>query len=125
MRSTFQIVFGLALILFGALLLLATNRLLILSVADVAGLALVLSGLLFWIPGIAMRKSAPGLTSLFIPGSVALAVGAILIYIGRTQTRAWTFLWPVLLIALGFAFLAMYYLGPRARGLRTAGLVVG
>lgn len=104
----FQIIFGLTMILFGVLFLLATNRVLILSIADVAGIALLLSGLLFWIPGLALRKSAPGLTSLFIPGSLAFAVGGILLYIIHTGTRAWTYLWPALLIALGFSFLAMY-----------------
>ena len=125
MMRIIQIVFGLAMILFGALLFLAANQMLTLSIADVAGIALILSGMLFWIPGIALRRSAPGLTSLFIPGSMAFAIGAILVYISRTETRAWTFLWPILLIALGFSFLAMYYLGGRARGLRVVGLIVG
>lgn len=120
-----QIIFGLIIILFGALLLLATNRLLTMTFTDITGIALLLSALLFWIPAITLRRRAPGLTALFIPGSLAFAVGAIVMYTGRVGFREWSYLWPILMIALGFAFFAVYYLGPRARGLWIAGIIVG
>ncbi len=120
-----QIIFGLIIILFGALLLLATNRVLAMTFTDITGIALILSALLFCIPGIALRRRAPGLTALFIPGALALAVGAILMYTGRVGFREWSYLWPILMIALGLAFFAMYYLGPRTRGLWLAGITVG
>jgi hypothetical protein len=67
----------------------------------------------------------PWLTSLFIPGALAFATGAILMYTGRTEMGGWSYLWMIELVALGFAFLAMYYLGPRIRALYFVGTVVG
>ena len=48
-------------------------------------------------------------------------------YTQRTEAGlgAWAYLWPVLLIALGIAFLAMYWLGPRAAWLRFVGIIIG
>lgn len=120
-----QITYGLVIILFGLVLLLATNGLIALTAVDVAGIALILSGLLFWVPGIARRQRVPGFTALFIPGSLAFAVGAVLMYTGRAGWGEWSYLWTTFLVALGFAFLAMYYLGLRARGLWFAGIIVG
>jgi hypothetical protein len=120
-----QIAFGISVILIGILLLLATNGLLVLNATDVAGIALILSGLLFWVPGITWRRRMPWLTTLFIPGSLALATGVVLMYTGRAGLSEWRYLWTTLLIALGFAFLAMYFLGPRAHGLWIAGIVAG
>jgi hypothetical protein len=121
----FQIAIGLVIILFGALLLMMTSGLLALTMVDIAGIALILSGLLFWVPGVVWRQQAPGLTALFIPGALAFAVGTLLMYTSRAGWSEWAYLWTVLLVALGVAFLAMYYLGVRARGLWLAGVIVG
>jgi hypothetical protein len=121
----FQFLFGVIIVLMGGLLLLVSSGLLTMSALDVAGSALILSAILFWGPGIAWRRNTPWLTSLFIPGSMAFAVGALLMFTGRTELGRWSYLWTLLLVALGFAFVAMYYLGPRVRGLLFTGIIVG
>mgnify|MGYP001247188601 CR=1 FL=1 len=120
-----QIFGGLVLLLVGLLLLAFTSGLVSITLYDLAGIALVLSGLLFWIPGLVWRKPVPWLTSLFIPGTLAFAIGGILVYTGRAGSAAWAWLWTVLVIALGLAFLAMYVLGPRAGWLRFVGGLIG
>jgi drug/metabolite transporter (DMT)-like permease len=122
---TAQIPFGLIVVLFGLLLLMVTSGMIAMTLLDLVGIALVLSGLLFWIPGIVWRKTTPWLTALYIPGALAFATGGVLVYTARAGAGAWTYLWTVLMIALGIAFLAMYLLGPRARWLRLAGMIVG
>jgi hypothetical protein len=122
-----QISFGLVIVLIGLLLLLMTSGLVALTPLDIVGYALILSGLCFWIPGIAWRRTLPWLTALFLPGALAFAIGAGLMYTQRTEASfsAWSYLWTTLLIALGVAFLAMYFLGPRAPWLRVVGIIVG
>ncbi len=122
-----QTFFGLVIVLIGLFLLLLTSGWVTLTPLDWAGSALVISGLFFWIPGIAGRRAHPWLTALFIPGALAFAIGAGLMYTQRTEAGlgAWAYLWPVLLIALGIAFLAMYWLGPRAAWLRFVGIIIG
>jgi hypothetical protein len=120
-----QIFFGLVVILFGLFLLLITMGMLALNTIDVAGIALMLSGLLFWIPGIAWRRKAAWLAFLFIPGALAFAIGAILMYTGRTNWNEWSYLWTMLLIAIGFAFLAIYYLALPAHWVWLVGAVIG
>jgi hypothetical protein len=121
-----QISFGLIIVLVGSGLLLMTSGWVALMPLDIAGYALILSGLGFCIPGIAWRRALPWLTALFLPGALAFAIGAGLMYTQRTEAGfgAWTYLWTTLLIALGMGFLAMYFLGPRARWLRFVGSVV-
>ncbi len=116
---------GAAVIIAGLLLLLATNGWLALTLLDLMGIALILSGVLFWIPGLAWRHTIPWITSLFIPGSVAFAAGGILIYAGHVHLRELAYLWTALPLAVGLAFVAMYYLGPRQRWLWVAGAVMG
>jgi hypothetical protein len=122
-----QISFGLVIVFTGSLLLLMTSGLVLLTPLDIVGCAFILSGLCFWIPGIAWRRTLPWLTALFLPGALAFAFGAGLTYTQHTEARfgAWTYLWTTLLIALGIAFLAMYFLGPRAQWLRVVGIIVG
>lgn len=115
---------GLVLVLLGLLLLLVTMGLIQLTLLDLMGMVLALSGLLFWIPGIAFRKPAPWLTALFIPGSLAFAIGGILVYTARAGYGAWIFLWTILVIALGIAFWSMYSLGPRVRWLKFVGTII-
>ena len=122
-----QISFGLVIVLIGLLLLLMTSGLVMLTPLDIVSCAFILSGLCFWIPGIAWRRALPWLTALFLPGALAFAIGAGLMYTQRTEAgfAAWTYLWTTLLIALGVAFLAMYFLGPHAPWLRVVGIIVG
>ena len=122
-----QISFGLVITLIGLLLFLMTSGWMALTPLDTVGYALILSGLCFWIPGIAWRRALPWLTALFIPGALAFAIGAGLMYTQRTEAglSAWSYLWTTLLVALGVAFLAMYSLGPRAGWLRFVGIIVG
>ncbi|MCI0477606.1 MAG: hypothetical protein L0Y55_15280, partial [Anaerolineales bacterium] len=109
-----HILFGLMIVIIGLFLLLVTSGLITLTMLDLVGCALILGGLFFWIPGIAGRRVRPWLTALFIPGALAFAIGAGLMYTQHTEagSGAWTYLWTILLIALGVAFLAMYFLGP-------------
>lgn len=122
-----QIFFGLLIVIIGLFLLLLTSGLIALTMLDLVGCALILSGLFFWIPGIAGRRAHPWLTALFIPGTLTFAIGAGLMYTQRTEAGlgAWTYLWTILLVALGIALLAMYWLGPRAAWLRFVGIIVG
>jgi hypothetical protein len=121
-----QIAFGLVIIIAGLFLFLLTGGWITLTTLDLLGYALLISGLLFWIPGIALRRARPWLTVLFLPGALAFASGADLLYTQRIEAgwSAWSYLWTTLLVALGIAFLAMAWLGPRARWLRFVGMVV-
>ncbi|MBM3127962.1 MAG: hypothetical protein FJ009_04915 [Chloroflexi bacterium] len=122
-----QISVGLVIVLVGLFLLLLTSGWLTLTMLDLLGYALFLSGLIFWIPGLALRRVRPWLTALFIPGALAFALGAGLVYTQRTEIGfgAWAYLWTLLLVALGVALLAMYFLGPRAPWLRVVGSIIG
>lgn len=120
-----QTFIGFVIVLIGLFLLLVTSGILALTLLDLVGVALVLSGLFFWVPGVLWRKAIPWLTSLFIPGTLAFAVGGILVYTARVGVEAWAYLWTVLVIALGCAFLAMHFLGPHARWLKVVGVIVG
>lgn len=118
-----QALIGLVILLFGAFLLFVTAGWLSLSSIDIAAVALIVSGLLFWIPGIVWRQSAPWVAFLFIPGSLAFAIGAILLYTGRAGASEWLYLWTILPIAVGLAFLAIYDLAIRARWTWLVGIV--
>ncbi len=119
-----QAFIGLVIALFGAFLLLITAGGLSLSPIDIAAAALMVSGLLFWIPGIVWRRTVPWVAFLFIPGSLAFAVGAILLYTARAGAREWLYLWAILPIAVGLAFLAIYDLAIRAPWVWFVGIVV-
>ncbi len=124
MRIAQMIIGGLVLVV-GILLLLAVNRFVTFIALDIAGIALVLSGLLFWLPGLAWRQSVPWLTALFIPGSLAFAAGAIVMFFGRMGLYSSWYLLVLLPIALALAFLAMYYWGPRVQALWLTGIILG
>jgi hypothetical protein len=119
-----QTFIGLLITLFGAFLLLVTAGGLSLSSIDIAAVALILSGLLFWIPGIAWRHTVPWVAFLFIPGSLAFAVGAILLYTARASASEWLYLWAFLPVAVGVAFLAIYDLALHAHWAWLVGIVV-
>ncbi|MBI4789066.1 MAG: hypothetical protein HY782_18700 [Chloroflexi bacterium] len=121
---TLQMTFGLIVVVVGVLMLLAVNGVLAFTALDVTAIALILSGLFFWVPGLVWRRTIPWLTSLFIPGSLAFCAGAIVLYTSRVGWNDVWYLSTALLIALGIAFIAMYYLGPRERWLWLVGLIV-
>ncbi len=121
---TLQLTVGILLVVVGVLVLLAINGMLALTLADVAGIALIASGILFIVPGIYWRRALPWLTSLFIPGLLAIAAGVIVIYAGRVGWAALWYLWVGLVVAIGLAILAMYYLGPHERWLWFVGLTI-
>lgn len=120
-----QIIGGLVLLLIGLLLLAFTSGIVAMTFYDWIGIALILSGLMFWIPGLVWRKPLPWLTSLFIPGTFAFAMGGILVYTGHVGIQAWSWLWTLLIIAIGLAFWAMYVFGPRVGWLLWSGVIVG
>ena len=120
-----QIFLGVVIILAGLLLFAFTSGIVAMTFYDWTGIALILSGLFFWIPGLVWRKPLPWLTSLFIPGTLAFAMGGILVYTGHVGVQAWSWLWTLLIIAIGLAFLAMYVWGPRLVWLRWVGVTVG
>lgn len=119
-----QALIGLVIVLFGTFLLLVTAGWLSLSSIDIAALALIVSGLLFWIPGIVWRRTVPWVAFLFIPGSLAFAVGAILLYTARASASEWLYLWAILPVAVGLAFLAIYDLAIHAHWAWFVGIVV-
>ncbi len=119
-----QLAIGILLVLIGVLVLLAINGMLALTIADIAGIALVASGILFLVPGLYWRRDLPWLTALFIPGLMAIATGVIVIYARHTGWDALWYLWVGLVVAVGFAFLGMYYWGPHERWLWFVGLAI-
>ena len=119
-----QTIIGLLIILFGAFLLLVIAGGLSPSSIDIAAVALIVSGLLFWIPGIVWRHTLPWIAFLFIPGSLAFAIGAILLYTAHVGVQAWLYLWAILPLAVGLAFLAIYDLAIRAPWAWFVGVVV-
>ncbi len=124
MRSM-QIAIGLLMIAVGVLIFLTLYGAIALTIGDMVGIALILSGVLFVVPGITWRDELPWLTALFVPGSMAIAAGAILLYAAQVGWSELWYLWVALLVALGLAFLGMYYLGPRVRWLWLVGVLIG
>jgi hypothetical protein len=120
-----QMAVGVLIIAVGVLILLALNGAIALAIADIAGIALILSGILFLVPGLTWRRELPWLTSLFIPGLMAIAAGAILIYAAHVGWSELWYLWVALLVALGLGFLGMYYFGPHERWLWFVGVLIG
>ncbi len=120
-----QTTFGLALVLFGGVLVLLTSGMITLTLLGFVGISLVLSGLVFSVAGIASRKQMVWLTVLFVPGALAFAMGGVLMYTESAGVQAWAYLWTVPVIALGLAFLGMYWLGPRVGWLRWIGTLIG
>lgn len=114
---------GLAVIIVGLGALLIVNGWLAFNSSDIAAGALFLSALFFIVPALVWRRTLPWITSLLLPGMLALACGAILLYAGRTYWAELAYLWVLLILALGLGFLGMYYLGPRAEWLRIVGTV--
>ncbi len=121
---TLQIIAGIAVILIGLLLFAFTSGMVSMTFYDWVGIALILSGGLFWMPGLVWHKPLPWLTALFIPGTLAFAIGGILVYTGHVGAQAWSWLWTLLIIAIGVAFWAMYIFGPRVGWLLWIGVIV-
>ncbi len=120
----FQATLGLVIICAGVVLLFAANGWLAFTPLDITALALILSSILFVAPGLIWRRPVPWLTALFIPGALAFAAGGILLYTSHgSPSDAW-YLSTLLVMALGLAFLAMYYLGPHATWLLILGIIV-
>ncbi len=119
-----QMFFGLVVVLFGVFFLLVANGMIVLMMIDIAGIALILSGLFFWIPAIIYRQRVPWLGFLLIPGSLAFATGGVLMYTGRAGMEAWSYAWTIFVIAVGLSFLAMYGLGMHERWVQWMGLLV-
>jgi hypothetical protein len=120
-----ELTVGIVLIIVGALILLAINGTIALAIADIAGIALIASGIFFIVPGLYWRRGLPWLTSLFIPGLLAVAAGAIVIYARHAGWGALWYLWVGLPVVIGLAFLGMYYLGPHERWLWLVGIWIG
>ncbi len=114
---------GIVVVIIGLAALLAVNGWLAFTPSDVAAGALLLSGLFFVVPALVWRRDIPWLTSLFLPGFLAFACGAILLYAGHTSWADLIYLWVVLVLAIGLGFWAMYYLGPRMEWLRILGVI--
>lgn len=114
---------GIAVVIIGILALLALNGWLAFTAGDIAAATLMLSALFFIVPALIWRRELPWLTSLFLPGMLALACGAIVLYAGHTYWSELLYLWVVLVVALGLGFMGMYYLGPRVEWLRIVGVI--
>lgn len=120
-----RILGGALLILLGVLIFARVNGWLYFTMVDLLAWALVASAVMFILPGFIWRQDVPWLTSLFIPGSLAFALGAILLYTARAGTRSLVYSWLIFLIAPALALIAMYYVGPRLRALWWTGLILG
>ena len=125
MMRNVQLVLGLAIIIAGILVLLVVNGWIAPTLSDLAAVALVLSGVLFAVPGFIWRRDLPWLSSLFIPAMLAFAAGVILLYTNRVGIGQGWYSLMLFPVAVGAAFLAMFYLGPHASWLWTAGVLVG
>jgi hypothetical protein len=130
MNKNASLVIGIGLIVVGGLALLGSF---LLPLAG-WGLGLMLRmawpmlivgvGLAFTLPALFAHASS-GLGALFIPGVPVLATGAVLFFTSTfNQWGAWTYLWPVEVLAVGLAFLlAAWKL--RVVWLVIPGLIVG
>ena len=120
-----QTTFGFAIVILGLVLVMLTSGMISLTMLGLVGVALWLSALVFSVAGIAGHQRMPWLTSLFIPGALAFAIGGVLMYTERAGVQVWAYLWTVPVVALGLAFLGMYWLGPHVRWLRWIGTLIG
>lgn len=120
-----QTTFGFAIVILGLVLVLLTNGLITLTMLGLVVIVMILSGMVFSVAGIALRKRMPWLTSLFILGALDFAIAGVLMYTETAGAQAWAYLWTVPVIALGLAFLGMYWLGPRVGWLRWMGVLIG
>ncbi len=117
MKSQFQLFAGIALLLVGVMLLPFSLGIPFLgldlgwwNVWRLWPLAVIASGVLFALPPLFVRGKR-GLGALFIPALPTLATGGILLFTSVTDWwHAWTWLWPieVLALALGFLLAAIY-----------------
>jgi hypothetical protein len=87
-------------------------------------LLLLLAGLAFWLPIVIWWSRRGELAGLAVPASLFTANGLILLYTAVTRRWGdWTFLWALEPVALGLAFLLLYYLTDRPKGLWVVGAV--
>jgi hypothetical protein len=108
MNKIFSIVLGVVLIGFGLLALVGTFLTNLVGISIIGWpLIVVAAGLAFVVPPFLFR-SIPGLSGLFIPGLPILATGGLL-FIANTfhNWEIWGYLWPVVILALGLAFVMM------------------
>ena len=115
---------GAFVVLLGALLFTYVNGYLVFTPADLFGWTLIVSGILFCLPGWAWRRDVPWLTGLFVPASLAFALGGILVYTAQTGWSSLAYIWLAFLIAPALALFAMYHAGPHVRALWWAGLLL-
>jgi hypothetical protein len=111
MQKTLSLLFGLGLVLVGLLALGSNLALTIFGLnpglwiaARIWPLMVIGVGLLFALPPLLSRTRALGV--LFIPGLPILTTGGILLFVNTTGLwRAWSYLWPLEVLALAAGFL--------------------
>jgi hypothetical protein len=118
-----SLIFGLALVVIGALSLLG-NTLLVTQAWRLWPLTVIIAGIALTIPGFFGLKSR-GFGSFFIPGIPLLTTGGILLFASLfSRWNVWAVAWPleVIGLAVGFALAAIFM---RAAGLAIPAMVIG
>ena len=133
MRNRSSLFTGIVLLAFGGLFLLAETTGVLLSPLGIrAGwaqlwpLAVILTGLAFWLAILVWWDRRWRISGLVIPGTIIVANGLLLFYQNLTRHWAsWAYLWPLEPISVAVGLLMLYALGPRSRGLLVASAIVG
>lgn len=85
-------------------------------------LLLLLVGAAFWLPLLVWWERRRELAGLAVPASLVTVNGLILLYTATTgHWGAWSYLWTLQPVALGLAFLVLYYLSDQPKPLGVVG----
>jgi hypothetical protein len=114
-----NMIFGAALIVIGVLLILTNLDIITIDFRDLWPWIITLVGIAFWI-GYFNNRANYG---LLMPGTILVVYGVYFYYESINFWRTAGMLWPVYLLGPGLGFFAMYYFGPREKGLLVAGAV--
>jgi hypothetical protein len=83
-------------------------------------------GLAFWLPVFIWWEKRRQVAGLAVPGTIVVVNGLMLLYQAITRDwGSWSYLWSMEPIAVALGLLALYWLGPRERGLLVAAGIVG
>lgn len=122
-ERSLSLIFGLALVAIGLIILLG-NTLLAMQAWRLWPITIIIAGIALCIPGFLGLKR-PGFGAFFIPGIPVLTTGGILLFASLFERwNVWEIAWPleVLGLAVGFALAAIFM---RVVGLAIPAVIIG
>ena len=133
MRNRGSLYVGILLLAFGGLFLLAQLSTQLLAPFEIHWgwgrlwpLLILLVGLAFWLPVLIWWDDRAKIAGLVVPGTIVTINGLMLLYQALTRDWAsWSYLWTMEPVGVAVGLLALYWLGPRDRGLLVAAGIVG